>query len=43
MSETSGRSTGKRRRLAVGILILAFIAQLLDAVNAVITLVTGFR
>jgi hypothetical protein len=30
-----------RRRLTIGIIVLAFITQLLDAVNGVIALVTG--
>jgi hypothetical protein len=41
MRETSGRSAGMRRGLAIGVIVLAFITRLLDAVNAVIAPVTS--
>jgi hypothetical protein len=41
MRETSKRSAQIRRRLTIGILVLAFVAQLLDAVNGLVALMTS--
>ena len=41
MRETDGRSARIRHRLAITILVLALLAQLLDAVNGVVALVAG--